>query len=221
MFLNEGFKLFKFNPFLYCTIIYLKNIAMRKKILISSLCLFGITLSYGQGVTSPQYSEEVGTRPIQQGNWIVGGAIGALGYSFESENFNINLMPKAGYFISDGIAIGMGVDLGFSTVKGGDNIWGYGIKPFVRYYFPEGSSNTGRFFGQGDIGITGATEGSADTSFAFGLNMGYAHFITSNVALEVTAGYNYSKSDSANAVAQNGLGVAVGFQIYLLGKNNL
>jgi len=191
---------------------------MKKKnylIVLLTICVFS---GYGQEVTTPQYQQEVGRKPIQKGNWIVGGSIGALGYSFESENFNINLMPKAGYFISDGIAIGLGVDLGFSTVKGGDNIWGYGIKPFIRYYFPEGSSSTGRFFGQGDLGITGATEGAADTSFAFGINMGYAHFITSTVALEVTAGYNYSKSEAANAVAQNGLGAAVGFQIYLPGK---
>ncbi len=191
---------------------------MKKKSYLIVLLTIGIFSGYGQEVTTPQYQQEVGRKPIQKGNWIVGGSIGALGYSFESENFNINLMPKAGYFISDGIAIGLGVDLGFSTVKGGDNIWGYGIKPFIRYYFPEGASSTGRFFGQGDLGITGATEGAADTSFAFGINMGYAHFITSTVALEVTAGYNYSKSEAANAVAQNGLGAAVGFQIYLPGK---
>lgn len=190
---------------------------MKKKILLFGLVLCGIS-SHAQEITPPQYEQSVNDAPIQKGNWIVGGSIGALGYSFESENFNINVMPKAGYFITDGIAVGVGVDLGFSTVKGGENIWGYGIKPFVRYYFPEGASSTGRFFGQGDLGITGATEGSADTSFAFGLNMGYAHFITRTVALEVTAGYNYSKSDSANAVAQNGLGAAVGFQIYLPGR---
>jgi len=190
---------------------------MKKKILLFGLVLCGIS-SHAQEITPPQYEQSVNDAPIQKGNWIVGGSIGALGYSFESENFNINVMPKAGYFITDGIAVGLGVDLGFSTVKGGENIWGYGIKPFVRYYFPEGASSTGRFFGQGDLGITGATEGSADTSFAFGLNMGYAHFITRTVALEVTAGYNYSKSDSANAVAQNGLGAAVGFQIYLPGR---
>lgn len=190
---------------------------MKKKILLFGLALCGIS-TYAQEITPPQYEENVNAAPIQRGNWIVGGSIGALGYSFESENFNINVMPKAGYFITDGIAVGLGVELGFSTVKGGENIWGYGIKPFVRYYFPEGASSTGRFFAQGDLGITGATEGAADTSFAFGLNMGYAHFITRTVALEVTAGYNYSKSDSANAVAQNGLGAAVGFQIYLPGR---
>lgn len=191
---------------------------MKKKIYLIILFTAGIFLGHAQEISTPQYQQNVGSKPIQKGNWIVGGSIGALGYSFESENFNINLMPKAGYFISDGIAVGLGVDLGFSTVKGGDNIWGYGVKPFIRYYFPEGASSTGRFFGQGDLGITGATEGAADTSFAFGINMGYAHFITSTVALEVTAGYNYSKSEAANAVAQNGLGAAVGFQIYLPGK---
>lgn len=191
---------------------------MKVKKMLTGLLLTVFAAGYSQEITTPQYMQNVGTKPIQKGNWLVGGSIGALGYSFESENFNINLMPKAGYFISDGIAIGLGVNLGFSTVKGGDNIWGYGVKPFIRYYFPEGSSASGRFFGQGDLGITGANEGTSDTSFAFGLNLGYAHFITNTVALEVTAGYNYSKSDAANAVAQNGLGAAVGFQIYLPGK---
>jgi len=191
---------------------------MKVKNVLTGLLLTVFAAGYSQEITTPQYMQNVGTKPIQKGNWLVGGSIGALGYSFESENFNINLMPKAGYFISDGIAIGLGVNLGFSTVKDGDNIWGYGIKPFIRYYFPEGSSASGRFFGQGDLGITGANEGASDTSFAFGLNLGYAHFITNTVALEVTAGYNYSKSDAANAVAQNGLGAAVGFQIYLPGK---
>lgn len=191
---------------------------MKVKNVLTGLLLTVFAAGYSQEITTPQYMQNVGTKPIQKGNWLVGGSIGALGYSFESENFNINLMPKAGYFISDGIAVGLGVNLGFSTVKDGDNIWGYGIKPFIRYYFPEGSSASGRFFGQGDLGITGANEGASDTSFAFGLNLGYAHFITNTVALEVTAGYNYSKSDAANAVAQNGLGAAVGFQIYLPGK---
>lgn len=96
--------------------------------------------------------------------------------------------------------------------------------PFARYYFPEGASSTGRFFGQAEAGITGADRGGTDdgskkdTSFGFGLNAGYAHFVSRNVALEGSVGYNYSKSDASDAKAQNGLGVALGFQIYL-GKN--
>src|SRR5690625_7587928 len=89
-------------------------------------------------------------------------------------------MPQAGYFISDGVASGLTAGGGLQTVKDGDNIWNYKVAPFVRYYFPEGASSTGRFFGQGDVGISGASAGShSDTSFAFGINGGYAHFIRS------------------------------------------
>lgn len=194
---------------------------MKKVILsLATISVLGVS-TYAQEITTPQTSANVGTTPIKEGNWLVGGSIGSLGYSFEGENFNINVNPQAGYFISDGVALGLSLGAGLQTVKDGDNAWNYKVMPFVRYYFPEGASSTGRFFGQGEIGITGAEQGSAsDTSFGFGINAGYAHFITQSVALEATVGYNYSKSNLANAEAQNGLGVAVGFQIYLPGKKN-
>ena len=66
-------------------------------------------------INRPQTSASVGMTPIQQGNWMIGGGIGSLGYSFEAESFNINVVPRAGYFVSDGVAVGLGVDLGFST----------------------------------------------------------------------------------------------------------
>lgn len=189
-----------------------------KKIILT-LAFSTSIFTLGQDITRPVSSAEVGEKPIQKGNWLVGGSIGSLGYSFEGENFNININPQAGYFISDGVALGLTTGLGLQTVKGGDNIWSYKLMPFIRYYFPEGASSTGRFFGQGELGITGAESGgTSDTSFGFGINAGYAHFISRTVALEVTGGYNYSKSNHASAEAQNGLGVAVGFQIYLPGK---
>lgn len=194
---------------------------MKKIITLALVAFGGLGIMNAQQITAPQTSANVGASPIQQGNWIVGGSIGSIGYSFEGETFNVNIMPQAGYFISDGVAIGLTAGGGLQTVKDGDNVWNYKVAPFVRYYFPEGASSTGRFFGQGDLGISGASAGSeSDTSFAFGINAGYAHFITQNVALEAMAGYNYSKSDVANAKAQTGLGVSVGFQIYLPGKAN-
>lgn len=194
---------------------------MKKIITLALVAFGGLGIMNAQQITAPQTSANVGASPIQQGNWIVGGSIGSIGYSFEGETFNVNIMPQAGYFISDGVAIGLTAGGGLQTVKDGDNVWNYKVAPFVRYYFPEGASSTGRFFGQGDLGISGASAGSeSDTSFAFGINAGYAHFITPNVALEAMAGYNYSKSDVANAKAQTGLGVSVGFQIYLPGKAN-
>lgn len=168
-------------------------------------------------VNRPQTSADVGIAPVQQGNWIVGGGIGSLGYSFEGESFNINLGPRAGYFVSDGLAIGLGANVGLATSPDADNIWSYGVAPFVRYYFPQGSSASGRFFGQGEVGIQGSSIGSG-ADLALGVGAGYAHFITQSVALEAMLGYNYSKATVANATAQSGLGVSLGFQIYLPGR---
>lgn len=189
-----------------------------KKFLLSIFTLGIAFASFAQiNPTTPQHSANVGMAPIRQGNWMVGGALGNIGYSFEGEAFNINVMPRAGYFVSDGIAIGAQANLGLTAVSGEDNVWGYGIAPFVRYYFPEGSSSTGRFFGQGDIGINGSSQGD-DVALAVGINGGYAHFITQTVALEVMAGYNYSKANINSGSGQSGLGVSLGFQIYLPGQ---
>lgn len=189
---------------------------MKKITLLAALLVGGLVSANAQKIETPKLSEKVGTTPIKQGNWIVGGALGSTGYSFEEESFNINISPRAGYFISDGIAVGLELGAGLQTVKDGDNVWNYKVMPFARYYFPEGASETGRFFGQGSIGISGAdVAGESDTSFAFAINAGYSHFVSRNVALEAIVGYNYSKSNQANASSQNGLGIAFGFQIFL------
>lgn len=167
--------------------------------------------------TTPQHSANVGLKPIKQGNWMVGGELAGLGYSFESESFNVGLRPRAGYFVSDGIAVGAQASLGFTSIKDAKDNWTYGIAPFVRYYFPEGSSSTGRFFGHGNIGIAGSSLGD-DVSLEVGIAGGYAHFITETVALEAMVGYNYNKANINSGGGQNGLGVSLGFQIYLPGQ---
>ncbi|SFC51299.1 hypothetical protein SAMN05421747_11316 [Parapedobacter composti] len=190
---------------------------MKRVLLFSALFLVGTFAANAQEINKPQTAANVGMAPIQQGNWMVGGSLGSLGYSFEGENFNIRVEPRAGYFISDGVAIGLGLLGSLYTAPESDAVWGYGVAPFVRYYFPEGASSTGRFFAQGDVGISGSSPGSG-ASLALGANVGYAHFVTNSVALEVTAGYNYSKATVSGSTGQNGLGVALGFQIYLPGQ---
>ena len=190
---------------------------MKRVFLFSALFLVDGLGVQAQDVNRPQTSANVGMTPIQQGNWIIGGSVGNIGYSFEGEIFNIELNPRAGYFVTDGIAVGLGLTGLFTAVSGQDNVFGYGVAPFVRYYFPEGSSSTGRFFAQGDVGIAGSSPGSG-ASLALGANVGYAHFITQSVALEATVGYNYSKATVSGSSGQSGLGAAVGFQIYLPGQ---
>ena len=190
-----------------------------KKFTILFAVLIGYTVnSQAQNIeTTPQTSANVGLDPIKKGNWMVGGSLGNIGYSFEGEAFNIQVQPRAGYFVSDGLAIGAQANLGFTAVKDLDNEWGYGIAPFVRYYFPGGATQSSRFFTQGDIGIAGSSAGD-DVSLALGANVGYAHFITQSVALEATLGYNYTKANVNLGDKATGLGVGLGFQIYLPGK---
>ncbi|WP_051292619.1 hypothetical protein [Olivibacter sitiensis] len=173
---------------------------MKRLFLFSALVLGGVFTLSAQEVSRPQTSASVGRAPIQAGNWMVGGALGSLGYGFESESFNINLNPRAGYFISDGIVIGLGANLGFATHPDTENDWTYSVAPFVRYFFPEGASSTGRFFGQVGAGI-GGSRGGSGVSFAGDLGLGYAHFITESVALEAVVGYNYSKAGGGSATA--------------------
>lgn len=190
-----------------------------KKFTILLALILGYTFSsHAQRIeTTPQTSANVGLEPIKKGNWMIGGSLGNIGYSFEGEAFNIQIQPRAGYFVSDGLAIGAQANLGFTAVKDIDNEWGYGIAPFVRYYFPGGATQSSRFFTQGDIGIAGSSAGN-DVSLALGANVGYAHFITQSVALEATLGYNYTKANVNLGGKATGLGVGLGFQIYLPGN---
>lgn len=190
---------------------------MKKFICCTTLFLGILASTQAQINTTPQTSADVGLTPIKKGNWMVGGSIGNIGYSFEGDAFNIRLSPRAGYFIANGVAIGAQANLGLTAVKDMDNEWNYGISPFVRYYFPGGATASGRFFGQGDIGVAGSSAGDG-LDLAVGANVGYAHFITQTVALEASFGYNYTKANISTAGNQSGLGVAVGFQIYLPGK---
>jgi hypothetical protein len=167
----------------------------------------------------PQTEENVGITPIQAGNWIVGGNIGSLGYNFSTESFNANINPRVGFFILDNIAVGVGAVVGLTTLENEDNIWSYGLVPFARYYFPEGASPTGRFFGELEAGVSGST-GTSDASFLGGVRAGYAHFITNSVAIEGTFGYTFSKANISSGSTVTGLGIGLGFQIYLPGSIN-
>lgn len=191
---------------------------MKKYILVIAFAWIVVMQVNAQQInTTPQTSANVGLTPVKQGNWLVGGSIGNIGYSFEGDAFNININPRAGYFIANGLALGAEVLGGLTAVKDQDNQWSYAVAPFLRYYFPEGASTTGRFFAHGNVGIAGGSAGDGVSPY-FGANVGYAHFITQTVALEGTVGYNYSKANANLGNLQNGIGLAIGFQIYLPGR---
>ncbi|MTG98528.1 MULTISPECIES: hypothetical protein [Myroides] len=189
---------------------------MKKITLLAALLVGGLVSANAQKVETPKLAEKVGTTPIKKGSWMVGATVGNIGYNFEAESFSFEIKPTAAYFISDGLAVGAEIGGGLKTVKSGKDIWSYVIMPYGRYYFPEGASETGRFFGQGGIGIKGESQdGNTENSFAFDIKGGYSHFVSRSVALELTAGYSYSKANFTGGEKFSGLGIGLGFQIFL------
>jgi hypothetical protein len=191
---------------------------MKKLFLLSGFLLMLTLQVAAQDISRPQTTAPVAYDAIQQGNWLIGAGIGSISHNFKSETFNINVIPRAGYFISDNAAIGAQAQLGLTLYDGGENFY-YGATPFIRYYFPEGAAPTHRWFGEAIAGIAGSStknsEGDAILSSVFGLSGGYAHFVASNVALEAMLSYTRTNADIAVGSGMSGLSLGLGLQIYL------
>ncbi len=208
----------KFTFFKYLYFNSLNFNPMKKLFLLSAFILALMFNISAQDITRPQSTAPVAYEAIQQGNWLVGAGIGSISHNFKSKNFNLNVFPRAGYFISDNAAIGAQAQLGLNFYDGGTNVY-YGATPFIRYYFPEGAAPTHRWFGEAIAGLAGSStknsEGDALFSSVFGLSAGYAHFVASNVALEGMLSYTRTNADIAVGSGMSGLSLGLGLQIYL------
>ena len=204
----------------------MKDKIMKRLFLLPALLLaltFSVNAQILNDVPRPQTTAAVAGDAVQAGNWIIGGTIGDIALNFKAESFGFNVNPRAGYFISDNAALGAEVQLGLDIYDGGE-IWRYGVTPFIRYYFPEGAAPTHRWFGEAIVGLGGSSvedsDGDAILSRVYGLRAGYAHFVAEHVALEAILGYTRSNADISVGVTQAGLGLGIGLQIYLPGRNN-
>ncbi|WP_242919192.1 hypothetical protein [Pontibacter liquoris] len=184
--------------------------------------LFGASAQDMGNIPAPQTTAATADDAIQKGNWLVGADIGSIGFNFNSDEFNIDINPNAGYFVSDNAALGAQVQLGLTAYDGGTN-FRYGLTPFARYYFPEGAAPTHRWFGEARAGFAGSStkdsEEDAVVSSVFGIGAGYAHFVARNVALEGILRYTRTHADIDVGSGTSGLSVAVGLQVYLPGRN--
>lgn len=195
-----------------------------KRLLLLTALLFGTIFTASAQTTDrlPQTSAPVASDVLQRGNWLVGGSLGSLGLDFSTGNFQMNIFPTAGYFISDQAVLGAQTSLSVYSSEAGTD-FGYGFSPFVRYYLGAGARDTGRFFGELGLGGAGsALRDSPNTAIAFllGLRAGYAHFVAENVALESTVGYTFSEAEISTPYNVSGLNFAFGFQIYLQSRRN-
>jgi hypothetical protein len=118
-----------------------------------------------------------------------------------------NLDAKAGYFFIDNLAAGINL----SYAKLGD-VSSVGIGAFGRYYVNGkiilGAGFTS--FNDKDVDIFDGTEIKSSYN-AFGVEAGYAIFVTDNFAIEPTINYNSISGD----LEYSTLGLNVGFTLYI------
>lgn len=161
---------------------------------------------------------------IQQGNVLVGADFANLSFGLNSPNvFNINLSPKAAWFIKDNVALGGYANFGLQTAKNTSTITTYGIGPMGRWYTGDDVSvlKHGRFFGEATVGIGGTdvSDGGGNTNgFNFSFGPGFAYFVTPNIGLETLLKYNGLLGFGSQAY-QSTLILNFGLQIYLPGKS--
>ncbi|MDQ6813692.1 MAG: hypothetical protein M3040_08150 [Bacteroidota bacterium] len=131
----------------------------------------------------------------EKGKVMVGGEVLLLG---RSGNTTFTATPNIGYFFMNNVAGGAEFNL---ITGGGYTNWGIG--PYLRAYF--GGTPTGKLFAQAGIAFAGSTGSSSSTGFSG--RVGYASFLTKNVALEV----------AARVITGGGTiyGLGAGFQIHL------
>lgn len=152
----------------------------------------------------------------------VGGSIGFhassdkhVGYDRKSSNYNLNLRPNAGKFLSDKLAIGIAFDISMAGGKTDSNTesntkiisrsTGFGVSPFLRYYAVKW--NKFSVFGQGSLGAefsrssikTGVNtnDGPRISLIDCSILPGLAYDISDKISLEtslniLSVGYSYN-----------------------------
>ncbi|ELR73843.1 hypothetical protein C900_00007 [Fulvivirga imtechensis AK7] len=143
-------------------------------------------------------------------------------------NTSFTFNPLVGFFIMDGLAAGLEVNLQTSKFKSDDDTFeskfnAISIGPFVKYYHTSGA------FGMGSIGFGSAKSESTNNNntneaefglFTWRLGGGYALFLNDHVSLEPMLSYGSfvtkdKDSDQDEKDITNGFQISVGFHIFL------
>ncbi len=148
-----------------------------------------------------------------------------------------NIAPSIGYFMVDGLAMGIGLDYTFNQVsrqnedtnKDSDILFG----PFARYYLPMGEdmaffleANFGFGNSSDDREIAGTRQNISTNIFAAGLGPGFTIFSSNAVGIEALVKHNYARSDFDTTIGgisrktmtrTNQFDFSVGFRFYFTG----
>jgi hypothetical protein len=163
---------------------------------------------------------------ITKGNWMVGGSGSFTKYksTYPDNNtestytgYYLDLSPNVGYFVVDNFSIGSVVGFSFGNPSGPDNnSLGFGLAPFVRYYFRKSDKIINPFLQASYSFYRGKIQSGEgyNKSSEYRLKGGSAFFLNSSVALEITIEYNSSINNYNNNQYDN-FTTGIGFQIHL------
>jgi len=161
---------------------------------------------------------------IQRGNVLVGGDIANFNLGLnKGSQFQMNIAPKAAWFIKDNTAVGAYVELGLLTGGNSGTSVTYGFGALARQYLSGNALNAvrhTRFFVEGNVGIEGQNisgSGNSTNGLGIGVGPGLAYFITPNIGLEGLLKYR-GRLGFGNETTSSDLNLNVGFQIYLPGR---
>lgn len=160
---------------------------------------------------------------INKGNVLVGGDIMNFNVQFDSKT-ELDITPKAAWFIKDGLAVGAYAHFGIEHPHGADgNIFSYGIGPFARYYVVSDKLpkiGKAKFFLEGNAGFEGIdnTISKSNTNgLGFGAGPGVSYFVSPSIALEALLKYNGNVGFGSETYT-SGLSFGIGVQVFLPSK---
>lgn len=138
-------------------------------------------------------------------------------------NFSFNLLPRAGYFVMDNLAVGLDLLVGYYSQKDPDDGDKYSettlaIGPFVRYYYPLEKCYP---FVEANLGLgtykeKGVEWDDKEGILLFGLGVGAAKPLGENVMLDGLVGYSSItwKDEDDDKYIYSSIGLRVGFTLF-------
>lgn len=147
-------------------------------------------------------------------------------------SFNVN--PEVGFFVSNGFALGLSLDLNTETQKSDQNSnvnksinTEYLLGPFIRVYTKGGVFFSGNYsFGKSisENTYSGGSIKREDNASQWKLGLGYAAFLNENVALEPSISYQAytlkEDDDGSEFTYRKGqMVIGLGLSIYLRKKS--
>ncbi|WP_452596471.1 outer membrane beta-barrel protein [Pontimicrobium sp. MEBiC01747] len=181
---------------------------MKKLLLLAAVAVFGLT--------SVNAQEETKTGGFAKGDLYASGTVGYNSFSQGDVDSNeLTFAPSVGYFVSDNIAVELGVTVGSGedTAKTKTNTFGgslgatYFFTPADQFSFTLGA---GVAYNSTKVELDGATNDTKVNAFAVAVAPGVNYFVSNCFALRASIGalsYTSAKADVDGAEAANNFGL--------------